>query len=59
MLGFFGLFIEKEDSNADVVTLGNYWGRDQAMVLYDAISISKVKVQPVSTLSFMPVKFNF
>lgn len=36
-----------------MLTLGNYWGRDQAMVLYAqyaAISISKVKVQPVSTL---------
>lgn len=45
-----------------MVTLGNYWGKDQTMVLYAqyaAISISKVKVQLVSTLSFMPVKFNF
>lgn len=49
----FVCFLKKEASNADVVTLGDYWGREQAVLLYaqyTAISISKVKGQPVLTL---------
>jgi len=47
------LFLKKEESNADVVTLGDYWGREQAVLSYaqySATSISKVKGQPVLTL---------
>lgn len=52
---FFCLFLEKEESNADVVIPGDYQrvGREQDVLLYvqyTDISIPKVKGQPVLTL---------
>lgn len=54
-VGFFCLFLKKEESIADVVTLGDYRGvgREQAVLLYvqyTDISIPKVEGQPVLTL---------
>lgn len=54
--GLFCLVLGKEESNADVVTLGDYWRREQAVCLYaqyTTISIFKVKGQPVLTLRLL------